>query len=63
VTVWTHAVPCKKAWPVARQYALKGERHPFGFGCTEPQHVPGTEATVKGHCKREGGKIKVFWGP
>ncbi len=60
--VWTksHAVACKLARKIAREYAL-GKRHPLGFNCTEPEPAPHGEVS-KGVCRREGGRVKVIFG-
>jgi hypothetical protein len=56
----SHAVPCKLARKIAKEYAL-GKRHPLGFNCTEPEPAPHGE-TSKGICRREGGRVKVVFG-
>jgi hypothetical protein len=56
----SHAVACKLARKIAKEYAL-GKRHPLGFDCTKPDPAPHGE-TSKGVCRREGGRVKVIFG-
>ena len=56
----SHAVACKLARKIAKEYAL-GDRTPIGFACTEPEPAPHGE-TSKGVCRREGARVKVIFG-
>jgi hypothetical protein len=56
----SHAVKCKLARKIAKEYA-QGERHPIGFNCSEPEVASSFEVS-KGTCRREGGRIKVIFG-
>src|SRR5688572_18915235 len=56
----SHAVACKLARKIAKEYAL-GDRHPLGFDCTEPDPDRSGEVS-KGVCRREGGRVKVIFG-
>ena len=56
----SHAVACKLARKIAKEYAL-GDRHPIGFNCTEPDPDSSGEVS-KGVCRREGGRVKVIFG-
>ena len=56
----SHAVPCRLARKIAKEYAL-GDRHPIGFDCTEPEPDRSGEVS-KGVCRREGGRVRVVFG-
>ena len=56
----SHAVACKLARKIAKEYAL-GDRHPIGFNCSEPEPTSSGEVS-KGVCRREGGRVKVIFG-
>jgi hypothetical protein len=60
VTTKAHAVGCKIARRVAKQYAT-GNHSPLGFECTHPQPEPSGEVQ-KGSCRREGARVKVSFG-
>jgi hypothetical protein len=57
----SHAVSCKIARKVAKEYAYNGDRHPIGFDCTRPDTAPSGEVS-KGVCTREGARVKVVFG-
>ena len=56
----SHAVACRPARKIAKEYAL-GDRHPIGFNCTKPEPDSSGEVS-KGVCRREGGRVKVIFG-
>jgi hypothetical protein len=61
VTTKSHAVNCKIARKVAKEYARKDDLSPLGFTCTTPKPDPSGESQ-KGVCKREGARVKVIFG-
>ena len=61
ITTKAHAVGCKIARRVARQYAVKGDRHPVGFDCRRPKPDPSGESQT-GSCRREVARVRVTFG-